>query len=38
MRLGDALDGVLVVEPVADQVGDRAEFEAVLAAPSYRPR
>src|SRR3546814_13277552 len=29
VRLGDALDGVLVVEAITNQIGDRAELETV---------
>ena len=36
--LGDALDGVLVVEPVADEIGDGADLQAVLLGEGFEVR
>src|SRR3546814_15621070 len=38
VRLGDALDGVLVVESLTNQIGDRAELETVLARELFQIR
>src|SRR3546814_4968380 len=38
VRLGDALDGVLVVESITNQIGDRAELETVLARELFQIR